>query len=159
MGNFIPDQPKPEAPSTSERLSYMVQLDGLRAFAVFFVMIHHYSGNRLGFAANFGVKLFFVLSGFLITSILLRKRRAIQQCGRTRRSAVKQFYIRRFLRIFPLYYFVIAVAVLINLGPAREALGWMLSYTLNIYMGYHGAYLEYFAHFWTLAVEEQYYLF
>jgi len=71
---------------------------------------------------------------------------------------IKQFYARRFLRIFPLYYFVIGVGVLMNLEPAREAFVWLATYTLNFYMAHLGWFVDHYAHFWTLAVEEQFYI-
>jgi peptidoglycan/LPS O-acetylase OafA/YrhL len=146
-----------------ERLPYMPQLDAVRAFAVLTVVIHHYSSfadlgilASLG-AAFLGVKLFFVLSGFLITGILLRSRDDAEAMKQTRGAALGHFYARRFLRIFPLYYFVIAVAFAVNLDPVRENLLWLLTYTLNIHMVNQGYYIANFAHFWSLAVEEQYY--
>lgn len=107
---------------------------------------------------NMGVKLFFVLSGFLITRILLRSRDAVDASQVSGWFAARQFYIRRFLRIFPLYYFVIAVCVAINLQPVREILWWLVTYTVNIYAAIQGKWMDYFAHLWSLAVEEQFYL-
>ena len=141
-------------------LAHMPQLDGLRALAVSLVVAHHYflSGN-VGSLALIGVKLFFVLSGFLITGILLRSRLLAESTGQGYWLAIRQFYIRRFLRIFPLYCFVIAVAFMLNLEPVREILPWLLTYTLNIHMANQGWFVDNFAHFWTLAVEEQFYIF
>lgn len=144
-------------PSTTAE--YRPQLDGLRAIAVFGVLLHHFfHGNHLNLLAMLGVKLFFVLSGFLITGILLRSRDIREEKKQTWGFAVRQFYIRRFLRIFPLYYFVILIAVILNLEPVRQILPWLLTYTLNIYMAVQGWYVDHFAHFWSLAVEEQFYL-
>jgi peptidoglycan/LPS O-acetylase OafA/YrhL len=138
----------------------MAQLDGLRAIAVTAVVIYHLlPGSGFGYAALSGVKLFFTLSGFLITGILLRARLAAEASGGKRFGALGRFYARRFLRIFPLYYFVIAVAFVINLEPTREILGWLLTYTLNIRMARQGWFEANFAHFWSLAVEEQFYIF
>jgi len=137
----------------------MPQLDGLRTLAVAGVVVHHNSlWGDLGLFANLGVKLFFVLSGFLITGILLRSRDNAAALNLGWGTAVGRFYARRVLRIFPLYYFVIAVAFAVNLEPTREILVWLLTYTINIYMAKQGWYVENFAHFWTLAVEEQFYL-
>lgn len=139
--------------------NHMPQLDGLRAFAVMAVLLHHFLPKaHLQDWALAGVKLFFVLSGFLITGILLKSRDIREQTQTTWVFSIRQFYARRFLRIFPLYYFVIAVAVIINLEPARQILPWLLSYTLNFYMAHMGWFVDHFAHFWTLAVEEQFYI-
>ena len=105
-----------------------------------------------------GVRLFFVLSGLLITGILLRSRDAADHAHAKRLSHLLRFYARYCLRIFPLYYFVIAVGVALNMEAAREYIFWLLTYTLNIKMAHQGWYIANFAHFWTLAVEEQFYL-
>jgi peptidoglycan/LPS O-acetylase OafA/YrhL len=136
---------------------YRPQLDGLRAFAVAGVVIHHFLANGWGTGAILGVKLFFVLSGFLITTILLRARGGVE-VGGDRWHEAKRFYVRRFLRIFPLYYFVVLVCLVIDLEPAREIVGWLATYTLNFKIAWQGYYEASFAHFWTLAVEEQFYL-
>ena len=152
-------------PHKETPLPYRPQLDGLRTIAVGAVMLQHFVGfeNLPGFLGQLpwgqlGVKLFFVLSGFLITGILLRSRDAVDASQISRWFAARQFYIRRFLRIFPLYYFVIAVCFAINLQPVREILVWLLTYTLNIYAAMQGKWMDHFAHFWSLAVEEQFYI-
>jgi peptidoglycan/LPS O-acetylase OafA/YrhL len=138
---------------------YRPQLDALRALAVFAVVIHHsHLLPNAGLAALIGVKFFFVLSGFLITGILLQARSQITLGGVSRPFALRQFYVRRFLRIFPLYYGVIAVGWAIALEPVREMWAWLITYTLNIKMAAQGWFVANFAHFWTLAVEEQFYV-
>ncbi len=140
-------------------LAYMPQLDALRAFAVTAVIVHHFIPGGWAYGAAAGVRLFFTLSGFLITGILLRSKDAVEGGKQTRRSALGKFYARRFLRIFPLYYFVVACAFALNLEPVREIIGWLLTYTLNIRMARQGWWEEHFAHFWSLCVEEQFYIF
>jgi peptidoglycan/LPS O-acetylase OafA/YrhL len=152
-------------PDRETALRYRPQLDGLRTFAVGSVLLQHFVGfenlpgilGRLPWG-NMGVKLFFVLSGFLITGILLRSRDAVDASQVSRWFAARQFYIRRFLRIFPLYYFVIAVCVVINVHPVREILWWLVTYTVNIYAAMQGKWMDYYAHLWSLAVEEQFYI-
>jgi peptidoglycan/LPS O-acetylase OafA/YrhL len=134
----------------------MPQLDGLRALAVTAVVLQHY--NVLEGGAAYGVHLFFVLSGFLITGILLKARSAVEANRGTWKQALGQFYIRRALRIFPLYYLVVLVAVAVNAEYSREYSAWLLTYTINIKMAAQGWYIGNFAHFWSLAVEEQFYL-
>src|ERR1700722_19719180 len=90
---------------------YFPQLDGLRALAVITVMIGHFSSNAtismlVGYGDT-GVVIFFCLSGFLITGILLD----LKDGSQSRLAALLVFYARRALRIFPIYYLVIAVAV------------------------------------------------
>ncbi len=123
-------------------------------------MVHHLwpTAYYLDWATE-GVKLFFVISGFLITQILLSARAGAEGCLRLKLTALGRFYARRFLRIFPLYYGVIVVALLVGLPPTRDILGWLLSYLLNFKIGSQGYYDAQFAHFWSLCVEEQFYLF
>jgi peptidoglycan/LPS O-acetylase OafA/YrhL len=134
----------------------MPQLDGLRTLAVGGVMAQHF--QVFSGAAGYGVHLFFVLSGFLITGILVAERRNVAELGITRRTAFTHFYIRRALRIFPLYYFIVIAGIVLNVEYAREYAPWLLTYTINLKMAAQGWYIDNFSHFWSLAIEEQYYL-
>jgi peptidoglycan/LPS O-acetylase OafA/YrhL len=143
----------------------MPQLDTLRVLAVAAVLVHHFMDlDALPWVLGqvnwgvLGVRLFFVLSGFLITGILLRARRVCDLSGAGHLVALRQFYFRRILRIFPLYYFVIAITLALNVGPIREILIWLLTYTSNLYIAARGEWIHAFSHFWSLAVEEQFYL-
>ena len=105
-----------ETQARNNTAHYMPQLDGLRAFAVGAVLIHHFfQPARVGGVdfALLGVWLFFVLSGFLITGILLRSRDQVDYSGYPSGFVLRQFYIRRFLRIFPLYFSVLFMAATI----------------------------------------------
>ena len=134
----------------------MPQLDGLRTLAVAGVVLQH--GHILRQGATHGVHLFFVLSGFLITGILLASRQNLAATGGSRAHAFRQFYIRRALRIFPLYFAVVSLGLIFNADYAREFAPWLLTYTINIKMAAQGWFIGNFAHFWSLAIEEQYYL-
>jgi peptidoglycan/LPS O-acetylase OafA/YrhL len=141
-------------------------LDGIRAIAFLIVFFFHTRNLPFGWL---GVQLFFVLSGFLITDILLRMKEKFP-----RREFFVKFYGRRFLRIFPLYYFYIALVVgLMFLYPVLEyhALGadlgskflnqiWVaLFYVFDFF--HASAWYErsrFFTHLWSLSVEEQFYL-
>jgi peptidoglycan/LPS O-acetylase OafA/YrhL len=104
-----------------------------------------------------GVIAFFVLSGFLITGILIRYRDRGLEAGRPG-AYLPTFYLRRALRIFPAYYLLIAVVALSGYAPVSEHLGWHLSYTSNMATA---ASLINFAdagHLWSVCVEEQFYL-
>ncbi|MDB5358330.1 MAG: hypothetical protein JWN24_4783 [Phycisphaerales bacterium] len=140
------------------RGDYMPQLDGLRALAVGCVLIAHFVVPLARFPfGSVGVLLFFVLSGYLITGILLRARDDAEREGTSRLFALRQFYVRRFLRIFPLYYLVLTLAALANAGEARKMVWWNAAYLSNFYMAAHG-WQHPISHFWTLAVEEQFYI-
>ena len=148
-------------------LPYMPQLDALRAFAVLLVLAHHWLPEELRLGMNtgrFGVRLFFVLSGFLITAILFHARRQSEGLTYPKQGVMRSFYARRFLRIFPLYYAVLGVAVLAGLlGYTRaagivETLPWHAAYFSNVLYGLTGGTTHMATHFWSLAVEEQFYL-
>jgi peptidoglycan/LPS O-acetylase OafA/YrhL len=145
----------------NDRAHYMPQLDGLRAFAVGAVLIHHFfQPARIGGVdlALLGVWLFFVLSGFLITGILLRSRDQVDYSGYPSGFVLRQFYIRRFLRIFPLYYSVLFLAATVDLGDVRDTIFWHLAYMSNYLFATHQYWGPVTAHFWSLSVEEQFYI-
>jgi peptidoglycan/LPS O-acetylase OafA/YrhL len=140
---------------------YMPQLDGLRACAVSAVLIHHFfHPPRIGGLdfALLGVWLFFVLSGFLITGILLRSRDEIDYHGYQGGFVLRQFYVRRVLRIFPLYYLVLIGAAALDLGDVRDTIFWHLAYGSNYLFATHNYWGPVTAHFWSLSVEEQFYI-
>jgi peptidoglycan/LPS O-acetylase OafA/YrhL len=139
----------------------MLQLDGLRALAVLMVCWHHWMPKRYHLGLNWGstgVDLFFVLSGFLITGILLACRRPLEERRQGLWFTARRFYARRFLRIFPLYYAVLLLAsVALTLEPGVLVSLW--TYTFNLWGAYRGQLSgSLISHFWSLAVEEQFYL-
>lgn len=151
-------------------------LDGVRGLAILAVLMDH-SGmwisptTTLDRAVRYvtgstwaGVDLFFVLSGFLITGILLDARGG--------RHYFRNFYARRCLRIFPVYYLCIALVILASLVPVvahhypaasrqiRQVQPWYWTYTVNYLIAFHGwdAAAMRSSHLWSLAIEEQFYL-
>ena len=108
--------------------------------------------------ALLGVWLFFVLSGFLITGILLRSRDQVDYGGYQGRFVLRQFYARRILRIFPLYYSVLLLAATIDLGDVRDTIFWHLAYLSNYLFATQQYWGAVTAHFWSLSVEEQFYI-
>lgn len=149
-----------------ETLAYMPQLDALRTFAVMGVFLTHFCSFESIWAqtphwGRWGVQLFFVLSGFLITGILLKCRGQIESRGLSVRTGLWHFYGRRYLRLAPIYYLTLAVMVLIN-PVLWEYLWWYATYLQNFlfsWVGHSSATPEpALNHFWTLAVEEQFYL-
>ncbi len=102
-----------------------------------------------------GVRLFFVLSGFLIGSILLRER---ERNGSSLQEKLRKFYARRFLRLSPPYLVYLAAAFFLYPND-RGYLPWFLLYLQNFLFALHPeVFSHYLAHFWTLAIEEQFYL-
>lgn len=141
----------------------MPQLDGLRALAVGAVWLSHWDVTRLPWMSRWplgklGVELFFVLSGFLITGILLEARAAVERRGAGTWGAIRRFYGRRFLRIFPIYYVTLFATALLGFEGVRRWFLWHLTYTTNFHLAGQGWEPHAGGHFWTLAVEEQFYL-
>lgn len=142
---------------------YRPQLDSLRAIAVAMVALHHWEAFRIGgreLQLGFlGVALFFVLSGYLITGILLgvdrRRRQAPEPVGIVK--PIVAFYLRRFLRLFPAYYFFLFVTWVTGVLTWENGLGWYLAYAANIRIMREGWDVA-VPHLWSLAVEEQFYL-
>ena len=140
--------------------SYFKQLDGVRFVAVALVLWDHWMGefNKIPFGA-LGVNLFFVLSGFLITRILLNSKDKYQPQTNGLGTYLKKFYIRRTIRIFPVYYLTIFVLFLLNVPPVRQTWGWCVLYASNVYIAIYQRWMGTIDHLWSLAVEEQFYIF
>ncbi len=150
-------------------MKYVKGLDTLRALAVFFVIIEHWGWNPVVkpntlsayiehiflLKTAFGVNLFFVLSGFLITGILLNEKEKYK--GKDRFLIIKNFFIRRSLRIFPIYYLFILACFLLCFPTVREHLIYFVTYTANILI-FRRHHTNEISHVWTLCVEEQFYI-
>lgn len=108
---------------------------------------------QFGLPLGAGVHLFFVLSGFLITRILL----ALRDLPR-RGQAVGRFYVRRALRLFPAFYLVLGLAWLADVPLVRETWAWHAAYLSNVRIASDARWMGHVSHFWSLAVEEQFYL-
>ncbi len=140
-------------------LGFVPALDGIRAIAVIVVVAYH--GHWFGLEGGFiGVDIFFALSGFLITRLLVDEHR--------RRGGVsmKNFYMRRALRLLPALFGLVAgvwlAAALLDVPRIEDRLTprslWALSYVANwrdVLTGTHGGV---FSHLWSLSVEEQFYV-
>ncbi len=137
--------------TTASSPGRIASLDGVRAIAILLVIIGH-MGNRDGTGlaqlARFGVNIFFVLSGYLITFLLQREHE------QTARIDLTDFYRRRCCRIFPpAYLFILVVAILIP--ASRPGLPYALTYTVSWNLTRTPTVLF---HLWSLSVEEQFYL-
>lgn len=143
-----------------KRDEYLVQLDGLRFVAVALVLWDHWTPEpHLLPLGALGVNLFFVLSGFLIARILLTSKD--KNYGQTSglKNYLRKFYIRRTLRIFPIYYLSLLVLWLLNDPSVRGKAWWQIFYASNIYIATKETWFGITDHFWSLAVEEQFYIF
>lgn len=135
----------------------IAEFDALRGIAAVVVVVFHLLEDpRLGLMGS-AVDLFFVLSGFLITSIILRTHQAP--------GFLRNFYLRRTLRIWPIYYlsFLVlwAYVPFFQHDPSFAGLPYYLTFTQNIqqnWKGQVGPHFPLYGHTWTLAIEEQFYL-
>ena len=133
--------------------NYYSKLDVFRFIAIFLVLIEHFAIviSRNISAGYYGVDMFFVLSGFLITGILMKS---------TNSSALKSwinFLGRRALRIFPVYYLTILVLFILGYSPVIDNLAVLIFYFYNYAWVAYEIPLSGVSHFWSLAVEEQFY--
>lgn len=144
--------------STVKAPPHWPQLDGLRCLAVLAVIWAHTMPLAAAWAGPYGVRLFFVLSAFLITGILLGYRDDVRTGRHTLRSALRTFYMRRTLRIFPVYYVFLAVLWLIDAPAIRAEWPWHAFYLTNWFVVVRETSPPVVAHLWSLAVEEQFYL-
>jgi peptidoglycan/LPS O-acetylase OafA/YrhL len=144
---------------------YFPLLDGLRCLAILGVVWYHAAGQSYAsgpLSRGFeGVALFFVISGFLITSLLLRER------SNTGDISLKSFYLRRTLRIFPVYYAVLSFYIILVFFMERRSeagvlfwhnLPFFMTYTSNWFVGADADRII-FLFSWSLATEEQFYVF
>lgn len=140
-------------------------LNGIRAIAACGVLISHINESLYAYGlpnmhsvdlAGFGVTMFFSLSGFLITYLLLLEKQKYASIN------IKDFYIRRILRIWPLYYLFLFLAVIALLVWEKESLTNSIWYYLVLFANVPFIYQTAIAilrHYWSLGVEEQFYLF
>jgi len=151
--------PQAQAVPSSRVPSRLPSLSGVRALSILAVLISHFAATRhhashfpvLGFIGVLGVRVFFVLSGFLITFLLLEERQ------RTGAISLRGFYRRRILRIFPAFYaYLLAVAALKTAGLLH--LPWSdFAISAGFLTDFRPTEWN-LAHFWSLSSEEQFYL-
>jgi len=147
-------------PTTSTRRDRVLPLDGLRTVAIAFVVLYHL--HVPGFGSGFvGVNVFFVLSGYLITTLLVGER------ARTGRIRLGRFWLRRVLRLYPTLLAVVVVGLALwwligdYQGSTMSALGAGLvavTYTGNVARSFLGESQGVFSPMWSLSMEEQFYL-
>ena len=144
----------PENLRTGLQLSQLPALDGFRAVAAFLVVFYHLGYDNI--PGGLGVLIFFVLSGFLITWLLLKENEA------TRSISLRYFYIRRSLRIFPAFYsywlLFVGLSLILHKGIIWNQAVAALFYVNNYFQATHQVPATGLSDTWSLAVEEQFYL-
>ncbi len=155
---------------------YHPELDALRFFAFLMVFLHHSFPHQpefwtklgvpsalaavlcgIGATGAFGVSLFFVLSAYLITELLLREKELVGSLD------VKSFYVRRILRIWPLYFFFLALALAMQWFVPGQHMGWRAGLAFsalagNWYIVFIGFPSSVIFPLWSVSIEEQFYL-
>jgi len=131
--------------------TYLPKLDGLRAVSIALVLAEHFVLDGYGLGGT-GVTIFFVISGYLITSILISYADTLPV-----KQAAITFYWRRSLRLFPVYYLCIGIAAALGIGGMRQT--WWINglYLTNFKVAIDNAWNG-SSHFWSLCIEEQFYL-
>lgn len=142
------------APPTA--LSYRPELTGLRAVAVAVVLVQHWLRPAFP-VGELGPSLFFVLSGYLVSGIIWRYEAYAGAPGPWGRR-VGTFYLRRALRIGPCYYLALVGCALLPLATVREHPAWFLLPGANLLIYNSRGWGDGIGHFWTIAVEAQFYL-
>jgi peptidoglycan/LPS O-acetylase OafA/YrhL len=152
---------KADALSVAIQQKFYPSLNGLRAFSILLVLLAHLGLSKrpfygMLFNSALGVNTFFVISGFLITTLCIKEQNL------TGSLSLRNFYIRRFLRIFPVAYLYIVVIIILSYFfklhlPGFQVAGAML-YIINFsyFKNHHFTWLT--AHYWSLSLEEQFYL-
>lgn len=135
-------------------MRYYPAIDGLRFIAIFLVLMAHFAPfiAKLIVAGWIGVDLFFIISGFLITTILLNPSFPFLK-------SYRNFIIKRTLRIFPIYYLLTFLLLALNVEVVKDSIVYILTYTYNFQVIKHPFQGNMVEHFWSLSVEEQFYLF
>ena len=116
-------------------MKYIKQFDSVRGIAVLFIIIYHWVPAELLKAIPLGfnvVDVFFVLSGFLITRILLESKKKAEDLNIGKPLVFANFFVRRALRIFPIYYLLIFLVLIID-HIDKPKLIHLLTYTFNFY--------------------------
>ncbi len=139
--------------------SYLPQLDGLRGIAILSVLLHHFQIHLSGWIdwGPVGVRIFFLLSGYLITLSLWKLHFRVAD-GANYWAGLRAFHARRMVRLTPVLYAMIALGCVMGLAEFQDALGWHLAFLTNFHTLISGEWPGAASHLWSLSVQEQFYL-
>lgn len=133
--------------------NYFHQLDALRGIACIMVLFHHLVPGASSHIAlgPLGVRLFFVMTGFLLVGNLLQQK----ERGQNPLTILKVFYQKRSIRILPVYFLAFGALCLAGVESAKAVWPWISTFTINLHMGLTGEWPGNLSHYWFLATSEQ----
>jgi peptidoglycan/LPS O-acetylase OafA/YrhL len=146
-------------PARGKKSAYQPQLDGLRGIAILSVLLHHFELRLPGLFdwGPIGVRIFFLLSGYLITQSLWRLQAEASTSG-SYWSGLFGFHARRMARLTPVLYTMLGVACFMGLPEFRHAIAWHATFLSNFYALHIDDWPAAASHLWSLSVQEQFYL-
>jgi peptidoglycan/LPS O-acetylase OafA/YrhL len=153
LATSTPNSPRLKSP-------YQPHLDGLRALAILGVLIEHF-GVHLPTMLRYGplsVRFFFVLTGYFITLSLWKVKSEIARTPETGYLPLGSYYLARMLRIGPPFYLALLVGAVFGIVEVRTNFFWLATFQANNHFAFLGYWPGSIAHFWSLAVQEQFYM-
>jgi peptidoglycan/LPS O-acetylase OafA/YrhL len=148
------------APSHIHKGKYVPYLDGLRGLAILGVLADHFHVPlpTIFHVGPVGVRFFFILSGYFITLSLWKVREADLKSPLQRIGLLFRFYLQRLLRIGPPFYLALAIGALLGIHEVWDNILWLATFNTNHYIIWRGYWPGEISHYWSLAVQEQFYL-
>lgn len=133
--------------------NYFHQLDALRGIACIMVLFHHLVPGASSHIAlgPLGVRLFFVMTGFLLVGNLLKQK----DRGTRPWAVLSDFYRKRSIRILPVYFLAFGILIVLGIESAKAVWPWIASFTINLHMGVTSEWPGNLSHYWFLATSEQ----
>jgi len=148
------------APSHIPKTKYVPYLDGLRGLAILGVLADHFHVPLppLFHIGPVGVRFFFILSGYFITLSLWKVREANTTSPLQRIILLGRFYLQRLMRVGPPFYLALALGALFGIQEVWQHFFWLALFQTNHYILYLGYWPTAISHYWSLAVQEQFYM-
>lgn len=152
--------PQSAAPSHIPKAKYIPHLDGLRGLAILGVLADHFHIPlpTVLHVGPVGVRFFFILSGYFITLSLWKVREADSKSSLHRFILLCRFYLQRLMRVGPPFYLALAIGALFGIREVHDNILWLATFNTNHYIVFLGYWPGEISHYWSLAVQEQFYL-